>query len=182
MSAIRIKNTDNDVRNILEHLFKDKALNVNNPISKTFSPYFSFKWGERITKCERGRPMIAAWPDGQNETNNGMSQVERDYFIRLQIVSGGDDEKNKELFFEILSKIKSAFGRASINHSYKTPFIYTKENLNHAVVLSPFKIGALGISQSDILSASAPRRIENNGCSAQYAEILLRWRLYLSIC
>lgn len=182
MSAIRIKNTHNDVGKILSHLFKDPALNVSNPISSSFSPYFAFKWGERVDKCERGRPIVAAWPDGQSETNNGMNQVERDYFFRVQVISGGDDLKNKELFFEILSKIKSAFGRTSVNHSYSTPFVFKNENLLDSIILAPFKIGALGISQSNVISSTSPRRIENDDCRALYVEILLRWRFYLSIC
>ena len=182
MSAIRIKNTDNDVESILRHLFRDKALNVANPISSAFYPYFSFKWGERITECERGKPTVAAWPDGISESENGMSQVQRDYFFRLQVVSGGDDKKNTELFFEMVSKIKSAFGRSSINHSYSIPFTYTKENLVNSVILAPFKLGALGISQSNVISSTSPRRLENQECKAQYVEILLRWRIYLSVC
>lgn len=181
MAAINSSTIDNDARKVLEHIFADEELNPANPISPTYRPYFGFKWGERIDSCEEGRPMVAAWPDGQSDTNRGIADLERSYFIRLQVVSGGDDRTNENLFYDAMSKIKSVFGGTSIDHEFSNAFTFTNSDGTPGFTIAPFRLSDLRISTA-IISSSSPRRMPGDGCRALYAEILIRWRLYLSIC
>lgn len=182
MSVFYPATIDNDVRKALEHLFEEEALNPSKPIAPSYRPYFTFKFGERLTKCEQGKPIVAAWPDGQTEAYNGASEIRQDYFFRIQVVSGGDDRTSQDLFFEGLSKIKSAFGLTSINHTYKNTFSHTRPDGVEMTTEAPFKLGALGIQQSVILSSTSPRRLPDGDCRSLSAEILIRWRFYLSAC
>lgn len=181
MSAISLKNTDNDIRLIFEHLFKDETLNPGSLLSEDYIPAFEFRWGERVTKCERGKPIVTATNDGQNDTTVDIQSKLRSYFIRMQVVSGGDDESSQSLFYRMSSLIKSNFSASRINHKFSEPYQYKDpEGIEHTVN-APFRLGALGVENVEIASTSPVIRLDNDSCKALYLEILVRLQFYLSI-
>ena len=182
MGIIHHDTIDLDIKNVLEHIFLEKTLNPGNPIAKNYVPYFQFEFGPEPLTHEPNVARVIAWPDGQNDINTDLGEIERSYFIRFRVIAAHDDEKSEDLFYTFFGRFKSNFGGTALNHEYQNPIKYKDKDRLQKVLNAPFKLGATGVHSTDIISTFGPRRMEAEHCRPLYVEMLVRWRFYLSVC
>jgi hypothetical protein len=168
---------DNNVREVLTHLFSEQVLNPSNPIAASYSPYFQFQWGERVQKCEYGRPKVWAYPAGATQTRDGLNENRLDYLFALGLVAGGDDRKSEDLFYEGYSRARAVFGLAGSWYKFTNDYTSTTIHSDASrTIAAPFRLVDLGVKDSRIFSSGSPRRLEGDHCKSLFVEMLVRWR------
>lgn len=172
----------NNLREILPQLISQEGVNVAHPTFSNGSwiPFYQFKWGERPSTCEQGKPICYAFPEGRRQAPDDLCNDEHRITFNLGILAAGDDRGNQDLFYEFYDRLHTVFGRGGIGLVYDTNdvVVTTLPGVASDTLEQPFTLGQLGVNRTEILSAIAPRRLDGDTCSFYWAEMLVEWSLY----
>lgn len=179
MSILNTYTLYEQIREILPQLVNAPGVAVQSPGYEglsTLVPYYQFRWGERPTKCEKGKPIVFAFMAGDKEVVNSNCDAKRNLVFNLGIALTGESNAEIAAFNNYWNRLQCLFGVNGLDMVYDVNNLTTQGQ----TLAAPYTLRKIGIAGSRTYGGNRYRRVDGD-CSMYVYEMLVEWTVYLAL-